>query len=147
MAVRHRTQTILVRPLFPQRQKSAMTLFETSALLVSLAAIFSYLNHRFVKLPTTIGLMLFSLVLSLVLVLGNLIGWNWGREAARIVEGIDFNQTLMQGMLSFLLFAGALHLNLEDLMRHKWTIGVLATLGVATSTLLVGGLMALVLEL
>ena len=123
-----------------------MTLFDTTALLVSLAAIFGYLNYRFVRLPTTIGLMLFSLLLSLVLVLGDLMGWNWGRDAARIVEGIDFNQTLMQGMLSFLLFAGALHLNLEDLMQHKWTIGVLATLGVAMSTLLVGGLMAVVLE-
>lgn len=118
-----------------------MTVFEIIALLVSLAAIFGYLNYRFVKLPTTIGLMLSSLILSLFLIGAGLIGWELEARANQIIERIDFNQTLMQGMLSFLLFAGALHVNLENLMRHKWTIGTLATFGVAMSTVLVGGAM------
>jgi len=118
-----------------------MTVFEIIALLVSLAAIFGYLNYRLLKLPTTIGLMLSSLILSLFLISASLIGWDLEDRANQIIQQIDFNQTLMQGMLSFLLFAGALHVNLENLMRHKWTIGTLATLGVAMSTLLVGGAM------
>jgi len=118
-----------------------MSIFEIIALLVSLAAIFGYLNYRLLKLPTTIGLMLSSLILSLFLIGASLIGWDLEDRANQIIKQIDFNQTLMQGMLSFLLFAGALHVNLENLMRNKWTIGTLATLGVAMSTLLVGASM------
>ena len=60
-------------------------------------------------------------------------------KATAVLEGIDFNKALMHGMLSFLLFSGALHVNLEDLARHKWIISILATFGVVMSTFIVGG--------
>ena len=60
-------------------------------------------------------------------------------KASAVLEGIDFNKVLMHGMLSFLLFSGALHVNLEDLARHKWIISILATFGVVMSTFIVGG--------
>lgn len=109
------------------------------ALLVTLTALFSYINHRFIKLPTTIGVMVLALVLSLILMsLGELGYAPVEQRAAAIIGGIDFNQVLMQGMLSLLLFAGALHVNLEELAQNKWPIGILATVGVVTSTFLVG---------
>ena len=108
-----------------------------ASVLLSVAALFSYCNHRFIKLPTTIGLMLISMVLSLLLIGGTYVGLPLETSVENIVRRIDFNQTLMQGMLSFLLFAGALHMNLESLLRQKWTILTLATVGVIGSTFLV----------
>ena len=109
------------------------------ALLVTLTALFSYINHRFIKLPTTIGVMVLAMVLSLILMsLGELGYAPVEKRAEAIIGGIDFNQVLMQGMLSLLLFAGALHVNLEELAQKKWPIGILATVGVVASTFLVG---------
>jgi len=115
-------------------------MLNTIAILVTAAALFSYLNHRFIRLPTTIGLMVIALGLSVALVLIGALGWPALRlEAETFLRGIDFHETLMQGMLSFLLFAGALHVNLSDLREQKWIIALLATLGVVISTFLIGG--------
>lgn len=122
-----------------------MSISQIVALLITLAAVFSYLNHRFIRLPTTIGLMLISLVFSLALICSDFFGFNLKAQASEFMEQIDFNQTLMHGMLSFLLFAGALHVNLEELAQRKWTIAILATVGVVTSTFLIGGAMYYVL--
>ena len=116
---------------------SPVNVFQMASVLLSVAALFSYCNHRFIKLPTTIGLMLISMVLSLLLIGGTYVGLPLETSVENIVRRIDFNQTLMQGMLSFLLFAGALHMNLESLLRQKWTILTLATVGVIGSTFLV----------
>ena len=117
------------------------------ALLVTLTALFSYINHRFIKLPTTIGVMVLAMVLSLILMsLGELGYAPIEQRAEAIISGIDFNQVLMQGMLSLLLFAGALHVNLEELAQKKWPIGILATVGVVASTFLVGIASWLVLD-
>lgn len=75
---------------------------------------------------------------STALLLANHYGFTIGQGLAEQVRGIDFNALLMQGMLSFLLFAGALHVKLHDLARLKWTVGVLASFGVIASTFLVG---------
>jgi CPA1 family monovalent cation:H+ antiporter len=123
-----------------------MNAFQIIALLITLAAVFSYLNYRFIQLPTTIGLMLISLLFSLSFIIGSHLGLDLEAKADRIVASIDFNQTLMQGMLSFLLFAGALHVNLDNLLRQKGTIGTFATFGVLSSTALIGGAMFLILE-
>ena len=115
-----------------------MDLFSISALLLTITAGLSYVNYRYIGLPVTIGVMLSALGLSLVL---NFLGWlGFGVEEAakEWLTGIDFNQTLLHGMLGFLLFAGALHINLSDLMEKKWSIGVLATCGVVISTFLIG---------
>jgi len=120
-----------------------MTIFQIIAILVTLAATFSYLNYRLLKLPTTIGLMLISLTFSLILMSLDFFGFELQEKSTQILDNIDFSQTLMQGMLSFLLFAGALHVNLSNLIEHKWTIAILATIGVGISTFLIGALMYL----
>jgi len=118
-----------------------MGLFEIIAALLTLTAVFSYINHRFFKLPTTIGIMILSLLFSLLIILlGNFVP-GLKESAQELVESIDFNQTVLHGMLSCLLFAGALHVNLNDLREQKWVIAILATLGVMTSTFLVGTVM------
>ena len=118
------------------------------ALVITLTALFSYLNYRFVRLPTTIGVMLIALVLSLLLIGTHHLGWTYPEElAVATLSHIDFEELLMQGMLSFLLFAGALHVNLDDLAKQRWVIGVLATAGVVTSTFLVGGAAWLLFDL
>jgi CPA1 family monovalent cation:H+ antiporter len=115
-----------------------MQLFDILAILVTLSAAFSYFNHRYIRLPTTIGLMLIALVMSLALIALGSLGLGIKEEVERLLLSIDFDETLLHGMLSFLLFAGALHVNLEDLSRQKRIIGILATVGVVGSTFLIG---------
>ena len=116
-----------------------MEVLDLAALLLTLAAIFSYINFRFLKLPTTIGIMLIAMLISISLVVLGHCGFESIQNKATVVlEGIDFNKALMHGMLSFLLFSGALHVNLEDLDQHKWIISILATFGVVMSTFIVG---------
>lgn len=125
-----------------------MKLFEITAILMVLTALFSYINYRVLRMPTTIGVMFIALVASLGIVTLSWLGIDIGQAGvARILETIDFNQTLLHGMLSFLLFAGAMHINLDDLRSQKWAITVLATVGVVASTFIVGGLTWAVLGL
>jgi CPA1 family monovalent cation:H+ antiporter len=115
-----------------------MSLFTVLAIVITLTAVFGFLNERFLKLPPTIGVMVSALVASIVL-LGlshaGIAGVEWARTLLGVV---DFDDLLMNGMLSFLLFAGALHVNLDDLLERKWSILLLATVGVTISTFLVG---------
>lgn len=123
-------------------------MFSLIAILVSLAAIFSYINFRLIKLPTTIGILLITILTSLVIVILGLFGLGEIHvKAAYALNRIDFNKTLMNGMLSFLLFAGALHVNLEDLSKHKYIIIILATFGIIANTFIVGSLAWLVFAL
>lgn len=115
-----------------------MKLFNILASLITISALFSYLNHRFIKLPTTIGVMAISLLGSLgIILLGNL-GFGSEEEALQLVNSIDFDETLLHGMLSFLLFAGALHMDINRLMKQKWIIMTLATFGTVSSTFIMG---------
>ena len=117
-----------------------MDLLNLAAALVTIAALFAWFNYRFLKLPTTIGVMLLGLVASIGLLVAKALGLQFAENLAGTVTNIDFNEVLMQGMLSFLLFAGALHVKLDDLRQHKWTIGVLASFGVLASTFVIGGM-------
>ncbi|CAN5878646.1 sodium:proton antiporter [soil metagenome] len=112
--------------------------FEVLAILLTLTAVFGYINERYIKLPTPIGVTLIAIVLSL-LFLGfaspDVTSW-----AERFLAGLDFNALVLEGMLSFLLFAGSLTVNLEDLAKQKWPVLILATLGVVASTFIVGTL-------
>ncbi|MFE8071812.1 sodium:proton antiporter [Marinobacteraceae bacterium S3BR75-40.1] len=118
-----------------------MDLLEISGLLVTLAAVFAWFNHRFVGLPVTIGVMILALLFSLgMLVLGSTVipgVADWGHQ---LLDRVQFSTTLLDGMLSFLLFAGALFVDLKTLAQRKYVVGLLATLGVVLSTFLVGGL-------
>ena len=111
-----------------------------AALLVTLAAAFGYVNHRWLRLPHTIGLVVIALAVSFaVLGLDALVpGFGFRATVRQALIEIDFSDVLMQGMLSFLLFAGALHVNLDDLIARRWAISVLATVGVLASTFMVG---------
>ena len=124
-----------------------MTILQVIALLVSLTALFAYVNHRLLRLPTTIGVMLIALLMSLALIGAGALGYDVRSWAERVVARIDFNQALMHGMLSFLLFAGALHVDLNQLARQKLVVGTLATIGVLLSTVLVGSAMYFLLPL
>lgn len=114
-------------------------LFEIIAILITLAALFSYVNHRLLGLPTTIGLMILAMVLSTALIIAGTFVPSVRDAAEAMLESIDFDETLLHGMLGYLLFAGALHINLDDLARHKLVIGTLASIGIVISTALVGG--------
>lgn len=114
-----------------------MSLIHIIAILLSLAAVFSYVNHRFIRLPVTIGVMLIALAMSLALIGLRLLGIDVATPAERILSSIDFDDTLLQGFLSFLLFAGALHIDLSDLSKQKSVIATLATAGLLVSTAIV----------
>ena len=109
------------------------------AILLVLTAAFSYLNHRYLKWPMTIGVMAIALALSLAIIGLDQLGFTTprGHEHA-LLTSIDFTEVLMQGMLSFLLFAGALHVDINQLRRVAWQVGALALVGTALSTLIIG---------
>ncbi|RII30408.1 MAG: sodium:proton antiporter [Geobacter sp.] len=116
-----------------------MDLFEITAILMVLTALFSYINYRVLHMPTTIGVMFTALVVSLGIVTMGGLGLDIGQaKVARILATIDFNQALLHGMLSFLLFAGAMHIKLDDLTSQKWAITVLATAGIVVSAFIIG---------
>ena len=123
-----------------------MGLFEIASVLIVLTALFSYVNYRTVGLPTTVGVMVISMLVSLGIAGMGAFGLGAAqRQSAEILAGIDFNKTLLHGMLSFLLFAGALHIKLDELSGQKWAVALLATAGVLSSTFIVGGLSWLLL--
>jgi CPA1 family monovalent cation:H+ antiporter len=117
-----------------------MTLFQISSLLLTLAAAAAFINVRWIKLPPTIGLMVISLVGSLIVLILGETGIIPVRALVPFVSQIDFEEVLLHGMLSFLLFAGALHVNFDDLRRERLPVAVLSTIGVVIATFVIGGL-------
>ena len=117
-----------------------MTLFEVGAFLIGLSALFGYINHRYLRAPHTIGLVLIALAASLAMLLVESLvpAANVDALIVHVLAGIDFHDTLVHGMLSFLLFAGALHVDLSALRERFRTIGLMATAGTLISTLLIG---------
>lgn len=117
-----------------------MSIFEIGAILIGLSALFGYLNHKFLKLPHTIGLVVIALAASLAVIVIELL---WPQtEVSEIVTGaiseVDFHDAVMRGMLSFLLFAGALHVDFSVFRERLLAIGMMATVGILVSTFLVG---------
>jgi CPA1 family monovalent cation:H+ antiporter len=115
-----------------------MHLFDLIALLISVAALFSWFNHRWLGLPSTLGVMLMGLALSLALAALGRAGFAGLGQVDEILAAVDFDEALLHGMLSFLLFAGALGVDLDDLRQHKWVVATLASVGILISTVLVG---------
>ncbi len=114
-------------------------MLDTISILLVAAAIFAYFNLRYTNLPTTVGVMAIALLLSLWLIVLDKLGLPRLRDYEEaLLHSIDFTQVLMQGMLSLLLFAGALHMDLGKLRAYRWQIGVLALVGTAASMLLIG---------
>lgn len=115
-----------------------MHVFHISAILIILAAGFGYLNVRFLKLTNTIGMMVISIIFTLVLFLSSWIDPTPFEAVKGFVGEIDFEAVVLDFMLGFLLFAGALHTNFEQLKNLRWPIILFATVGVLISTFLVG---------
>jgi monovalent cation:H+ antiporter, CPA1 family len=115
-----------------------MNLFHIMAILISLAALFSFFNYRYLHLPTAIGLMLIALLTSIGLVLLGPYAYGVKEYAGQLLDAVDFDETLLHGMLSFLLFAGAIHINLADLAKQRWAIAILATASVLGATFIIG---------
>lgn len=117
-----------------------LSLFEIAALLLVLSAALSWINRAYIKLPHTIGLLVMALVASMLLLVSEAmfpqLSMTDTLQAA--LGQIDFNETLMKGMLGFLLFAGALHVDFSKLRSAKLEIGSMATIGVLISTFIVG---------
>lgn len=118
-----------------------MDVFTIITILTVLSALFAFINTKFLKLPFTIGLMIIAMCFTLVIIiLGIFEHWILD-EAKLIIDSIDFETVLLEVMLSFLLFAGALHTKLDELNKQRAPIMLFATLGVLASTFLIGGMM------
>jgi CPA1 family monovalent cation:H+ antiporter len=118
-----------------------ISLFHTIAILLVLAALFSYVNYRYIGLPASVGLIVMALALSFSLEAMGALGFGMEDRAAHLLANINFNQAVLHGMLGFLLFAGALHIDLNELARQRWAVLLLATVGMILSTLLIGVLL------
>lgn len=124
-----------------------MDYFLIASILVLLSAVFGYLNVRFLKLPNSIGLMLITILFTLAIFAISYFDETLLNAEKYIIAQIDFKTLLLDVMLGFLLFAGALHTNFEQLKVQRWPIFVFSTLGVLVSTFLVGTFMYLLLGL
>ena len=112
---------------------------DIAAIFLTITAVLAYLNRRFIGFPATIGVMVIALALSLITIGLDALGFGMLRDYEQsLVERIDFSALLMEGMLSLLLFAGALHVDLSELRAYRWQIGLLAIIGTMASTVLVG---------
>ncbi len=139
---RHAAQTEGVMPLDEragaQLQFGAVSIFTIISLLIFLAALFGYVNSKFLKLTPTIGLMLQALVVSLIIIGLEHTGLPGIATVRSAVAEIDFNEVIFNGILSFLLFAGALQINLTSLREVRMQVLSLATIGVIGSTIIIG---------
>jgi CPA1 family monovalent cation:H+ antiporter len=126
-----------------------MSIFEIGAFLIGLSAFFGYINQRFLGLPHTVGLVVMALAASLALILIEFLSpsTNLLETVTGVLEQIDFHETVMHGMLSFLLFAGAMHVDFSVFRSRSLAIGLMATLGIMISTFIIGWLMWLLLNL
>lgn len=122
-----------------------MDYYAIISILVVLSALFGFINVRFLKMPTTIGLMVITIIFTLILVFVGQFNDTLLIEERQLVEQIDFRTVLLDIMLSFLLFAGSLHTNFENLRAQRAPVIVFATFGVLISTFLVGGAMYVLL--
>lgn len=119
-----------------------MELYYTFSVLIVLASFFAYLNLRFLKLPGTIGIMIIAMFVSLgIRFLGASIFPDTTKHFFTLIQEFDFNEILMGAMLNFLLFAGALHVNISDLKDQKWAIATYSTISVVLSALIISALL------
>lgn len=116
-------------------------MLQSIAILLSLSALFSFINYRFLKLPGTIGVTLLAILLAIPMGLLELFSPQVFHQTCQVVVNLDFRELLMDFMLSFMLFAGAMHVKIKDLNESKKAVISFASLGVLISTFIVGGLL------
>ena len=117
-----------------------MELYYSFSVLIVLASFFSYLNLRYLKLPSTIGIMIIAMLSSIVLVVTGRFFPDTFTHFSNLLKDVDFTEVLMGAMLNFLLFAGAIHINLKDLKEQRGPIVIFSTVSVVISTFVVGGI-------
>ena len=117
-----------------------LSIFDLVAMLLTISAVFAFVNAKLLRLPTTIGVMIMGLAASLVLIGIELLTaqTELSRALTDAVRQIDFSEALMHGMLAFMLFAGALHVDWAKSKKRAAVVGLLATFGVVLSTAIVG---------
>lgn len=114
-------------------------MFEIAVWCLIVTAVLAYVNHRFVGLPTTIGVMTIALAISVALIGLDHLGWSAPRRyEMAMMASVDFPAMLMRGMLALLLFAGGLRVDLGRLNLYRWPIGALAVFGTVVTAVLVG---------
>ena len=124
-----------------------MDVLDFITLLIIMAAFFTLVNVKYLKLPSTIGLMILALCLSLFIIFGELVFKTLNTLAQDLMTKYNFSEVLFKVMLSFLLFAGAIEMDLRKLKEEKWVIGILAVFGTLISTFVVGYAMYFLLPL
>ena len=116
-----------------------MELYYSFSILIVLATIFEYINHKLLKLPSTIGIMVIAICVSIVLVLfGDTLMPKTLDHLQDVLGSFDFTEVLMGAMLNFLLFAGGIHINIKDLKQQFGPVLMFSTVGVIISTFAVG---------
>jgi len=118
-----------------------MEIYNIITIIILLAAVFGYINHRFIKLPGTIGIMLISLIASLAIIGIGSIFPDFFLQTIQSIRAIDFNTVVLKVMLSFLLFAAAIHIDVKKLRSQRMSIITFSTIGVFISTFVVGALL------
>lgn len=117
---------------------TGLSILEISAIFLSITALLAYVNKRFIGLPTTIGVMVISLLVSIFAIFLGFMGFDELIDYEKgLLAELDFTEVLLDGMLSMLLFAGALHVNISDLRAYKLPIAILACLGTIISSVLI----------
>jgi CPA1 family monovalent cation:H+ antiporter len=124
-----------------------MEIFTIITILTILSALFAYINTKFLKLPFTIGLMIIAMLFTLVILILGFFESAILEQSKTLIQSIDFKTVLLEIMLSFLLFAGALHTKLDELAKQRGPIMLFATFGVLLSTFLIGTLFYFLAEL
>lgn len=123
-------------------------MFEASVLCLVITALAAYVNQRLFRLPITIGVMVVALLLSLSLLTLDRLGFGLLHDfEMRVLHRVDFSSLLLNGMLSVLLFAGALQVDLSRLRRYRWQVFSLSVAGTIVSTALIGGVLYLALPI
>lgn len=115
-------------------------MLQSFAIIFSIATLLSYINYKWLRLPTTIGLMILALLTAFIVMLSQPLIPSIAEFLCQVLLDIDFEEILMDGMLAFLLFAGSIHIDIKDLNQERSTIFLFATLGVLISTGIVAGL-------
>lgn len=116
-----------------------MELYYSFSALIVLASLFAYVNHRYLKLPSTIGIMTMAIFASIIIrFAGDWLFPNTSTHITNLISGLDFTEVLMGAMLNFLLFAGAIHVNFADLREQRLPVLTFSTLSVVLSTFIIG---------
>jgi len=124
-----------------------MSVFPLLSVLIVVSAVFAYVNFRFIKLPWSIGLMFLALISSLIIFAVGEIYPSFANYITGMIQALDFSKLLMGSMLSFMLFAGSIHIKLEDLKPERFSVIIFSTIGVLLSTFIVGILVYYLLTL